>query len=113
MFYSLVRLPPISTRTDTLLPYTTLFRSNPSRGATQTPVNYGTATILNGNTSILVAHGLRAEPEVVTLTLQNNQAGGRGFWISAKNANSFTIATNVAVAADAPIFWEAKVGATI
>src|SRR3546814_10622300 len=34
--------------------------------------------MLNGNTSILVAHGLRAEPEVVTLTLQNNQAGGRG-----------------------------------
>src|SRR3546814_21050359 len=97
----MIRRPPRSTRTDTLFPYTTLFRS------------YGTATMLNGNTSILVAHGLRAEPEVVTLTLQNNQAGGRGFWISAKNANSFTIATNVAVAADAPIFWEAKVGATI
>src|SRR3546814_11665496 len=107
----MLRPPPRSTRTDTLFPYTTLFRSglNHSRGATQKSVNYGTATMLNGNTSILVAHGLRAEPEVVTLTLQNNQAGGRGFWISAKNANSFTIATNVAVAADAPIFWEAKV----
>src|SRR3546814_10109444 len=31
MFFLMIRRPPRSTRTDTLFPYTTLFRSNPSR----------------------------------------------------------------------------------
>src|SRR3546814_5618128 len=31
LFFLLIRLPPISTRTDTLFPYTTLFRSRPRR----------------------------------------------------------------------------------
>src|SRR3546814_12756241 len=30
-FFLMIRRPPRSTRTDTLLPYTTLFRSNPGR----------------------------------------------------------------------------------
>src|SRR3546814_18691119 len=32
IFFLCIRLPPISTRTDTLLPYTTLFRSRLHRG---------------------------------------------------------------------------------
>src|SRR3546814_18876861 len=31
-FFLMIRLPPISTRTDTLFPYTTLFRSDPDAG---------------------------------------------------------------------------------
>src|SRR3546814_16253031 len=31
MFFLFIRRPPTSTRTDTLFPYTTLFRSNPWR----------------------------------------------------------------------------------
>src|SRR3546814_20007113 len=30
-FFLMIRRPPISTRTDTLFPYTTLFRSDPTR----------------------------------------------------------------------------------
>src|SRR3546814_13443455 len=33
-FFLMIRRPPISTRTDTLFPYTTLFRSSPSYSAT-------------------------------------------------------------------------------
>src|SRR3546814_11112189 len=32
VFFLMIRRPPRSTRTDTLFPYTTLFRSPPSRG---------------------------------------------------------------------------------
>src|SRR3546814_12694917 len=32
VFFLMIRRPPRSTRTDTLLPYTTLFRSRPERG---------------------------------------------------------------------------------
>src|SRR3546814_8198705 len=43
----MIRRPPRSTRTDTLFPYTTLFRSFPSRGAdsihTMMPISAGTA----------------------------------------------------------------------
>src|SRR3546814_3197467 len=31
LFFLMIRRPPISTRTDTLFPYTTLFRSSPAR----------------------------------------------------------------------------------
>src|SRR3546814_8130735 len=39
VFFLMIRLPPRSTRTDTLLPYTTLFRSaaGPSRAAASRP----------------------------------------------------------------------------
>src|SRR3546814_2438473 len=33
LFFLMIRRPPRSTRTDTLFPYTTLFRSNPHRPA--------------------------------------------------------------------------------
>src|SRR3546814_4076410 len=33
LFFLMIRRPPRSTRTDTLFPYTTLFRSRPVRGA--------------------------------------------------------------------------------
>src|SRR3546814_11154159 len=36
LFFLMIRRPPRSTRTDTLFPYTTLFRSDPHRAATRT-----------------------------------------------------------------------------
>src|SRR3546814_18449211 len=36
-FFLMIRRPPRSTRTDTLFPYTTLFRSSPSVGRAATP----------------------------------------------------------------------------
>src|SRR3546814_5807839 len=38
-FFLVIRLPPISTRTDTLFPYTTLFRSLSGNGAITTDSN--------------------------------------------------------------------------
>src|SRR3546814_18000191 len=46
-FFLLIRPPPRSTRTDTLFPYTTLFRSSATDGADEFT---GTATQLNGDT---------------------------------------------------------------
>src|SRR3546814_6610701 len=37
-FFLMIRRPPRSTRTDTLFPYTTLFRSTPGSGVTDDPV---------------------------------------------------------------------------
>src|SRR3546814_20641978 len=37
-FFLMIRRPPISTRTDSLVPYTTLFRSQPFVGQRQTQV---------------------------------------------------------------------------
>src|SRR3546814_12305742 len=36
-FFLMIRRPPRSTRTDTLFPYTTLFRSTPTCGAARAP----------------------------------------------------------------------------
>src|SRR3546814_1361442 len=42
LFFLMIRRPPRSTRTDTLFPYTTLFRSSP--GLCQVPCRYFSAT---------------------------------------------------------------------
>src|SRR3546814_14220288 len=42
IFFLMIRRPPRSTRTDTLFPYTTLFRSNRSRDRRGTPEQPGT-----------------------------------------------------------------------
>src|SRR3546814_5570134 len=62
-FFLMIRRPPRSTRTDTLFPYTTLFRSNSShlpspswgrdqakleRGAKRAPLNQGSGTSMRG-----------------------------------------------------------------
>src|SRR3546814_12346304 len=46
-FFLMIRRPPISTRTDTLFPYTTLFRSGDSTTASST--SGGTGCCLNRN----------------------------------------------------------------
>src|SRR3546814_9585783 len=45
VFFLMIRRPPISTRTDTLFPYTTLFRSLIIRGTTPPEHPYGHSTI--------------------------------------------------------------------
>src|SRR3546814_19246027 len=50
MFFLIIRLPPLSTLTDTLFPYTTLFRSHPYlRLAFTIPNGYG---MQNGTTEV-------------------------------------------------------------
>src|SRR3546814_10640787 len=51
----MIRLPPRSTRTDTLFPYTTLVRSSPTPGYT-----YSTPIVAPFPTAPSVSYGLRA-----------------------------------------------------
>src|SRR3546814_10759873 len=44
----MIRRPPISTRTDTLFPYTTLFRSLLGPGKSVGPNSYASARVVNG-----------------------------------------------------------------
>src|SRR3546814_9865721 len=50
----MLRRPPISTLTDTLFPYTTLFRSTANRHAGLSP-NFSTSSIGQGSNSVLAA----------------------------------------------------------
>src|SRR3546814_8250582 len=52
VFFLMIRRPPRSTRTDTLFPYTTLFRSGPLRDA------YNKAGLVGGQVSRLPIPGL-------------------------------------------------------
>src|SRR3546814_10127214 len=44
LFFLMIRRPPRSTRTDTLFPYTTLFRSQPHLTASKPPASHSSAT---------------------------------------------------------------------
>src|SRR3546814_20928102 len=58
-FFLMIRLPPISTRTDTLFPYTTLFRSHAIRGFWQPLCLAALNTPLEQACAQLFAHVLR------------------------------------------------------
>src|SRR3546814_11239333 len=55
----MIRRPPRSTRTDSLCPYTTLFRSTHTRGAKRRPVALGRPSMFSGRASSDVLAGLR------------------------------------------------------
>src|SRR3546814_15022874 len=65
MFFLMIRRPPRSTRTDTLVPYTTLFRSHQSAMA------------------LLLAfqHGLYRRMEVVELLNLNDLSDAADYWL--------------------------------
>src|SRR3546814_1211128 len=93
-FFLMIRRPPKSTRTDTLFPYTTLFRSDDIRRATGAKVAAVTGDITTdeGRRAALAAC---PEPDVLV-----NNAGGpppgdfrdwdRDRWIAALDANMLT-----------------------
>src|SRR3546814_542005 len=59
-FFLMIRRPPISTRTDTLFPYTTLFRSGASSGLGLLqipPLDLKQVEVINGSTSTLYGGG--------------------------------------------------------
>src|SRR3546814_2786503 len=62
----MIRLPPISTRTDTLFPYTTLFRSRIFTGIEHNPKHFETAV-----RRITAAYPERARSEEHTSELQS------------------------------------------
>src|SRR3546814_19992239 len=60
LFFLLVRRPPRSTRTDTLFPYTTLFRSNKVCASGMKAVMLGAQSIMLGQNDVVVAGGMES-----------------------------------------------------
>ena len=72
--------------------------------------NSGIATLLNGNTSIVVAHGLEASPTVILITFAENSTNAIGdWWIDTIGAANFTLNGVDPGASNLDFYWEAKV----
>ena len=70
--------------------------------------NHGTATILNGTNSLVVAHGLQATPTLVLVT--GTDAEVESCYVSTVGAANFTVHKGGAgnVTADRDVYWFAK-----
>jgi len=70
--------------------------------------NQGTATILNGNATIVVAHGLRTTPTTINVT--GTHAEVETAYVDTIGADNFTINKGGAgnVTADRDVYWEAS-----
>lgn len=66
---------------------------------------HGIATILNGQTSVVVTHGLEGTPSVVTLSPYHAEVAGA--YVSARTSTTFTISVSSAVTANREIGWRA------
>lgn len=55
------------------------------------PITKGSATIISGNTSIIVTHGFGATPSVIIVTPKTNE--GVNFYVTNKTSTQFT--TNI------------------
>ena len=73
--------------------------------------NSGSGTLLNGQTSVVITHGLSATPTVVNITFAEQGTNDYGrWWISSVGATTFTL--NVAGdpgSSNLDFWWEAKV----
>lgn len=71
-------------------------------------VNFGNATILSGQTSITINHGLEGEPGKVLLT-PISDTEGENYSVSAKNSTTFTISINSPCNVDISFDWYAQI----
>lgn len=72
--------------------------------------NSGTATLLNGNTSVVVAHGLSATPTVILITFAENPTNLiADWWVDTVGAANFTFNGVDPGASNLDFYWEAKV----
>src|SRR3546814_13218397 len=79
-FFLMIRRPPRSTRTDTLVPYTTLFRSAPKQYAFLSPMlvgNCGSGRPVSGVAQAEEERELQAFGDARGLGLQGGGGGGR------------------------------------
>lgn len=67
--------------------------------------NNGTVTVITGETSKVVAHGLAVEPNYIFLTPRTDPGGY--FWISAKDSMNFTVTLNSAQPTGVTFYWRA------
>src|SRR3546814_16618523 len=72
----MIRRPPISTRTDTLFPYTPLFRSRPFPGVSMSSDSFGRAEGLSAPSRRLFVQGLAAGGAVAALGLWPRSSWG-------------------------------------
>ena len=85
---------------------TTVIRSNPD----WVTENSGTATLLNANTSIVVAHGCSATPTLITITWAENPTNAiADWWVDTIGATNFTLNGVDPGASNLDFMWEAKV----
>lgn len=71
--------------------------------------NSGTATILNGNTSVTVAHGLSVTPDnqdFQVTPLEN--IGGKSVWVSGANSENFVINVSSPVTDNRDFAWRVE-----
>lgn len=75
-----------------------------------TTENSGTATLLNGNTTVVVAHGCDDTPTVITITWAENPTNAIGdWWVDTIGAANFTLNGVDPGASNLDFMWEAKV----
>jgi len=74
-------------------------------------VNSGTATVANGQTTIVVAHALGKAPTRVYVTPTNSMGNAAKFWVDTIGATEFTINVDADPGATTAIFnWRAVIG---
>lgn len=72
--------------------------------------NSGSATLLNANTTIAVAHGCDATPTVILITFAENPDNAIGdWWVDTVGATNFTFNGVDPGASNLDFYWEAKV----
>jgi len=72
--------------------------------------NNGIATLLNGTTSLVVAHGLDLAPTIVNIAWRENPTNPIGdWWVSAIDATNFTLNSVDPGASNLNFGWETKV----
>jgi len=72
--------------------------------------NSGTATLLNGNTTVVVVHGLSATPTVILITFAEDPTNLMAdWWVDTANSDNFTFNGVDPGASNLDFYWEAKV----
>lgn len=73
----------------------------------------GTGTILNGNTSVTITHGLAGVPTNITVTANNTVPEGRGLAVGTVTSTQFNVLISAAAAADRNFYWTANYGPAV
>lgn len=71
--------------------------------------NSGTGTLLDSNTTVVIAHGLDVTPTIITITWLENPTNAIGdWWVDTIGAANFTLNGVDPGASNLDFFWEAK-----